>query len=80
MRAALGMGGYLAATLGTAALMLGKWLPNRQGTPDGCGPLGLVQAFAHCPTCGSDQPHILHDTTCRRCTTCGHLTYPGDPT
>ncbi|MCX4751719.1 hypothetical protein OG455_41850 [Kitasatospora sp. NBC_01287] len=77
MRAALGMGGYLAATLGTAALLLGKWI-RKPAAAGPTGPLGLVQAFAHCPTCASVQPHIVHDTTCRRCTTCGHSTYAGD--
>jgi hypothetical protein len=72
------MGGYLLSVLGTAAFALGKWLPKPTAAAGPIGPLGIVQAFAHCPRCGSTQPHILHDTTCRRCTTCGHLTYPGD--
>lgn len=70
----------LAAALGTAVMLLGRWLPNRRTTPIGCGPLGLVQAFRQCPVCRRATAHILHTTACRRCTACGHLTYPGDPT
>lgn len=73
------MGGYLASALATTFLVLGKWIP-KPSTTGPTGPLGLVQAFHHCPACASQQPHLLHDTTCRRCSTCGRLTYPGDPT
>lgn len=79
MRPALSLGAYLATVLSSTTLLLGKWLPKPE-SPTPNGPLGILQAFAHCPDCGSQQPHILHSTTCRTCQTCGHRTQPGDPT
>lgn len=77
MRALLGLGGFMTATVGTTLALLGTWIPRPQHA--NTVPLyGIRQAFHPCPRCQASTTHIVHTNSDRTCQDCRHTTH-GDP-